>query len=77
MDSKQLGLIIAAIGIVLVVYEFFFSFCSERIVDLCYFPFSASEPGVKIPWLSVAILGFGLLVYLGSGSGEPKEEAEG
>ncbi|HLC92310.1 MAG TPA: hypothetical protein VJH23_01230 [archaeon] len=74
MDSKQVGLVVIAFGIALIVYELFFSFCSERISNLCYFPLSASEPGIKFPWYSIAIFAFGLLIYFGSGSSESKKE---
>ena len=74
MDSKQIGLAAAAIGAVLIVYELYFSFCSSRVDGLCYFPFSPSGPGTGLPWYSLAILAFGLLVYFGTGSQEPQKE---
>jgi len=74
MDSKTLGAAIIAIGAVLTVYEWYFSYCSALISDLCYFPVSPSEPFVTVPWYSIAILIFGLLVYLGSSAEKQKTE---
>lgn len=71
MDSKMAGLVIAGLGALLLVYELFASYCSKNIADLCYFPFSPSEPGTGLPWYSIALLVFGIIVYLGA---EPENE---
>ncbi len=76
MDSKQIGLLVAVSGLILTVYELFFSYCSRRIGDLCFFPFSVSEPGIGLPWLSIAVLAFGVLIYSGALSQEENKSGD-
>ena len=73
MESKDLGILVAAAGFLLVVYEYWFSFCSP-VSEICFFPFSPSERGIGIPLYSAGLLVFGLLLYFGSGSAKKEDE---
>lgn len=74
LESKGLGLALAGIGLLLVVYEYWFSYCSP-VSDICFFPLSPSEKSTIIPLYSAAVFVFGLLLHFGSGGGE-KENGE-
>ena len=76
MDSRQFGIALIAAGIALIVYEYWFSYCSLGIENLCFFPFSGGGEGERFPLLSIAVLLFGLLVYFGSGKSENSEGGE-
>ncbi|HIH09218.1 MAG TPA: hypothetical protein HA254_00955 [Candidatus Diapherotrites archaeon] len=74
MDSRQLGLFVIVLGVALIVFEYWASYCSLRVDGLCFFPFSPSGVDERFPLYSLAVLAFGLLVYFGSI--EPKVKAE-
>ncbi len=70
MDLKQIGLAVSGLGIAGIAFEYLGSFCSKRLFDLCFYPFSPSGPGEFLPLYSVAVLLFGLLIYFGSEGGK-------
>ena len=70
LNSKDFGLALTALGIIAVAYEYWASYCSKRLAELCYYPFSPSFPGVVFPLYSVIILVFGVLLFIGSKSDE-------
>ena len=75
MQSKQIGYYLTLIGIFLIAFEYWFSYCSKVNPSFCYFPFSPTEPDLAVPLYSVFILVVGVLMFLGEEK-KPEEEKE-
>ena len=63
--TKDIGLLIAAIGLILTVYEYWFSYPPLGLPNEVYFPISPDFDGLAIPLYSAAVLVLGILIVLG------------